>query len=192
MKKELAKTYAPSEIEDRLYSLWCEKGYFTPDTENDIKEIRQELAQTGYIKNRGMKGKNNKPVKSRPMHFISSDGYHIYVGKNNTQNDELTFKFSERTDLWLHVKDMPGSHVIISLGNVQGTEDDIPDTALLEAANLAVLNSAAKDSTLVAVDYTFRRNIKKPSGSKPGFVVYETNYTLYITPDKDKIPEQIK
>ncbi|MBQ2752687.1 MAG: NFACT family protein [Firmicutes bacterium] len=162
------------------------------DTENDIKEIRQELAGTGYIKDRSMKGKNAKPVKSKPMHFISSDGYHIYVGKNNTQNDELTFKLSERTDLWLHVKDMPGSHVIISLGNVQGTEDDIPDTALLEAANLAVLNSAAKDSTLVAVDYTFRRNIKKPSGSKPGFVVYETNYTLYITPDKDKIPEQIK
>ncbi len=162
------------------------------DTENDIKEIRQELSETGYIKSRSMKGKNAKPVKNKPMHFISSDGYHIYVGKNNTQNDELTFKFSERTDLWLHVKDMPGSHVIISLGNVQGTEDDIPDTALLEAANLAVLNSAAKDSTLVAVDYTFRRNIKKPSGSKPGFVVYETNYTLYITPDKEKIPQQIK
>ncbi len=161
------------------------------DTENDIKEIRQELAEGGYIKNRSVKGKN-KPVKSKPMHFVSSDGYDIYVGKNNSQNDFLTFKFSERTDLWLHVKDMPGSHVIISLGNVMGTEEDIPDTALLEAANLAALNSAAKDSTLVAVDYTFRKNIKKPNGSKPGFVVYDTNYSLYITPDKENVPNQIK
>lgn len=162
------------------------------ETENDIKEIRQELAECGYIKNRGLKGKANKPVKNKPLHYVSSDGFDIYVGKNNIQNDYLTFKFSERTDLWLHVKDIPGSHVIISLGNVMGVEDDIPDTALIEAANLAALNSTAKDSTLVAVDYTFRKNIKKPSGSKPGFVVYDTNYSLYITPDKEKIPKQIK
>lgn len=158
------------------------------ESENDIKEIRQELAEGGYIKHRGLKGKSSKPVKSKPMHFISSDGYDIFVGKNNSQNDELTFKLSERSDLWLHVKDTPGSHVILCMKN----ETEIPDVALLEAANLAVINSSAKDGTLVAVDYTFRKNIKKPSGSKPGFVVYDTNYSLYITPDKTKIPKQIK
>ena len=153
------------------------------DTENDIKEIRQELNENGYIKNRSIK-KAGKPVKSKPLHYVSSDGYDIYVGKNNRQNDELTLKLSDRGDLWLHAKDMPGSHVIIALRG----ETEIPDTALEEAANIAACNSAARDSSTVPIDYTFRKNVKKPNGAKPGFVIYDNYYTLYTTPDRDKIP----
>lgn len=153
------------------------------DTENDIREIRQELNEGGYIKNRSIK-KSGKAVKSKPLHYVSSDGYDIYVGKNNRQNDELTLKLSDRGDIWLHAKDMPGSHVIISMNG----KTEIPDTALEEAANIAAFNSKARESSTVPIDYTFRKNVKKPSGAKPGLVIYDNYYTIYVTPDKDKIP----
>lgn len=149
--------------------------------ELELEEIRNELAEQGYIKSR--KASVNKKVKaSKPMLFISSGGFEIYVGKNNVQNDYLTLKFAVNQDIWLHTKDIPGSHVIIK---TDGKEVD--DSTLLEAANLAAYYSKGRMSSKVPVDYTRRKNVKKPNGAKPGMVIYENNYTVYVTPDENLI-----
>lgn len=150
--------------------------------ERDIKEIRDELAEQGFLKKKKDNKKNKNTKKAKPMHYISSDGFHIYVGKNNTQNDELTLKFAKSLDMWLHTKNIAGSHIIIV---ADGRE--ISDTAINEGANLAVYYSKASNSSSVAVDYTPRKFVKKPNGSKPGMVIYETNKTAFITPDKTLI-----
>lgn len=149
--------------------------------ERDIAEIRSELMEQGFIKF-SRKAKNKQEKKSKPLHFISSDGFDIYVGKNNNQNDELTLKFARAADIWLHTKNIPGSHVIIASNNKTITE-----TAITEAAHLAAFYSKGKNSSLVPVDYTEKRNVKKPSGAKPGFVIYEKNKTAYITPDYELV-----
>lgn len=143
---------------------------------NSIDEIKNELMETGYIKFK--KDSKKKDKKSKPMHFISSDGIDIYVGKNNIQNDFLTLKFADKNDIWLHTKEIPGSHVIIK------HKGDLPETTLDEAANLAAYYSKAKDSSKVAIDYTEARHVHKPNGAKPGMVIYYTNKTIYITPEK--------
>lgn len=156
-------------------------------TEQDINEIREELFEEGIIK-KIKKNKKSKKIKgSKPLHFVSSDNFHIYVGKNNKQNDELTLKLAKPKDIWLHTKNIPGSHVIIVTEN-----SPVPDTTLAQAANLAVFYSKASNSSLVPVDYTLKKNIKKPNGSKPGMVIYETNKTIYITPDEELIEKLIK
>ncbi|SKA76904.1 Predicted component of the ribosome quality control (RQC) complex, YloA/Tae2 family, contains fibronectin-binding (FbpA) and DUF814 domains [Clostridium sp. USBA 49] len=144
------------------------------DAYDEIEEIKRELMNTGYIRYKKENKKNIKP--SKPYHFISSDGIDIYVGKNNIQNDYLTLKFADKKDLWFHTKNIPGAHVIVK------NNGDIPDTTLKEAAILAAYYSSAKNSSNVPVDYTFIKNIKKPSGAKPGMVIYYTNKTLYVTP----------
>lgn len=149
----------------------------TADNYADIEEIKKELIETGYVRFRKEKNKN-KIKTNKPLHFISSDGIDIYVGKNNIQNDYLTLKFAEKTDTWLHTKIIPGSHVIIKGKN-------IPESSLLEAATLAAFYSKGKNSTKVPVDYTLVKNVKKPSGAKPGMVIYSTNKTLYIDPPKN-------
>ena len=113
-----------------------------------------------------------------PMHFISPDGFHIYVGKNNTQNDELTLKFANSQDLWFHTKQIHGSHVIIKLG----IDKDVPEGTILQAAQLAAYYSKARESNQVPVDYTAIKNVKKPKGAKPGMVIYDFYNTLYVTP----------
>lgn len=143
---------------------------------NSIDEIKNELMETGYIKFK--KDSKKKDKKSKPMHFVSSDGIDIYVGKNNIQNDFLTLKFADKNDIWLHTKEIPGSHVIIK------HKGDLPETTLDEAANLAAYYSKAKDSSKVAIDYTEARHVHKPNGAKPGMVIYYTNKTIYITPEK--------
>lgn len=144
----------------------------------DLAEIRRELAEQGFLKRKETKGnKGNKPKKTKPHHYISSDGYHIYVGKSSTQNDELTLHFAEPADIWMHTKNIPGSHVIIKTEGAAA----LPDATLLAGANLAVYYSKAKASSNVPVDYTQRRNVKKPRGAKPGMVIYEQNKTAYIT-----------
>ena len=152
--------------------------------EYDIKEIRTELAEQGFLKrqknNKNNKQKNNK--KAKPLHYISTDGFHIYVGKNNTQNDELTLRFAKPLDMWFHTKDIAGSHVIVVS---EGKE--IPNSTLNEAANLAAYYSKASNSSLVPVDYTPKKFVKKPNGAKPGMVIYETNKTAYITPNEKLI-----
>lgn len=154
----------------------------TCQDEQDIKDIREELRNEGYIKRiKQQKGmKSNK--KSAPMHFVSSDGFDIYVGKNNKQNDELTLHFAKASDIWLHTKNIPGSHVIIV---TEGKT--VPDTTLTQAATLAAYYSKGQNSALVPVDYTEKRNVKKPGGAKPGLVIYTTNKTAYITPTEEAV-----
>ena len=149
--------------------------------EQEINEIRHELAEQGYIKVK--KETKKKHIKvSKPMHFVSSDGSDIYVGKNNLQNDFLTLKMAESFDIWLHTKEIPGSHVIIKTDN-----KPISDLTLEEAANLAAFYSKAKNSSKVPIDYAFKKYVKKPNGAKPGMVIYESNKTIYITPNEDRI-----
>jgi predicted ribosome quality control (RQC) complex YloA/Tae2 family protein len=154
--------------------------------ELELEEIRNELAEQGYIKGRKA-AKNKKAKASKPMRFISSKGFEIYVGKNNVQNDYLTLKFAVNQDIWLHTKDIPGSHVIIK---TDGKEVD--DDTLKEAANLAAFYSKGRMSSKVPVDYTWRKNVKKPNGAKPGMVIYENNFTIYITPDEERINKMTK
>lgn len=143
---------------------------------DDLVQIKDELIEYGFIK-KGKSGKKQK-VKSKPFHYISSDGFDIYVGKNNYQNDELTFKFATGNDWWFHAKGMPGSHVIVKSEN-----KELPDRTFEEAGKLAGYYSKGKNADKVEIDYLQKKNVKKPNGSAPGFVVYYTNYSLTIHPD---------
>lgn len=153
-------------------------------TEDDLVQIKEELTQCGYIRRKY----SNKKVRitSRPLHYISSDGYHIYVGKNNLQNEELTFGFAAGNDWWFHAKGIPGSHVIVKTNG-----DELPDRTFEEAGRLAAHYSKARGSDRVEVDYTLKKNVKKPNAGKPGFVVYYTNYSLVIDSDIRGIQEQL-
>ena len=151
----------------------------------DLSEIRTELAESGFIRRQVQKKGQQKPKKAKPLRYISSDGYEILVGKSNLQNDELTLRTAEPTDLWMHTKDIPGSHVIIRTNG----QSELPETTMEEAANLAAFYSKAKNSSMVPVDYTQKKNIKKPNGAKPGMVIYLTNKTIYITPDEARIQQ---
>lgn len=148
----------------------------------EIDEVRQELIDQGYIKSsvRSSRKKLDKP--SSPLEFISSDGFKILVGKNNKQNDLLTLKIAGSYDLWLHTRNIPGSHVII-----RADRHEIPDSTLIEAAILAAFHSSAKMSYNIPVDYTIVKNVKKPSGAKPGMVIYENFKTINVTPDEEKV-----
>ncbi len=144
--------------------------------EEDLIQIKEELMDNGYIRRKG----NAKKVKftSRPFHYVNRDGFHMYVGKNNFQNDDLTFKFASGGDWWFHAKGIPGSHVVVK---TEGAE--LPDSAFEDAARLAAHYSKARGQDKVEIDYTEKKNVKKPNGSKPGFVVYYTNYSMIIDSD---------
>lgn len=148
--------------------------------EADLVQIKEELIESGYMKRKGgIKGKQKRErITSKPFHYMSSDGYHIYVGKNNYQNEELTFKLAAGNDWWFHAKGIPGSHVV-----VKSNGDDLPDRVFEEAGRLAAHYSQARGQEKVEIDYTQKKNVKKPNGSKPGFVVYYTNYSLVIGSD---------
>lgn len=145
-------------------------------TEDDLAQIKEELAAAGYIRQRSVKKK--KPSKNEPLHYISSDGFDIYVGKNNLQNDELTFRFASGNDWWFHAKKAPGSHVIVKSGGAE-----LPDSTFEEAGRLAAYYSSQRGSEKVEIDYVEKKHVKKPGGGKPGFVVYYTNYSLVIDSD---------
>ena len=151
----------------------------TADDEADLMQISDELKEYGYIKKKAQ-GKKNKQAKAKPMHFVSSDGYDIYVGKNNYQNDELTFSTPYNYDWWFHAKGTPGSHVI-----VKSKEAVPPDSTFEEAGRLAAYFSKGRQASKTEIDYTLRRNVKKPAKAKPGFVVYYTNYSMMSSPDID-------
>ncbi len=144
--------------------------------EEDLVQIKEELIENGYIRRKG--GSKREKITSRPFHYISSDGFHIYVGKNNYQNEEITFKMAIGNDWWFHAKGIPGSHVIVKTNG-----EELPDRTFEEAARLAAHYSRAKGQDKVEIDYTEKKNIKKPSGGKPGFVVYYTNYSMIIDSD---------
>ena len=151
--------------------------------EEDLNAIRQELSDLGYQKQRKTKLKSKEKNTSKPHHFISGDGFDIYVGKNNTQNDYLTLKFANTMDLWFHTKNIHGSHTVIKLG----VDKQVPNSTIKEAAILAAYYSKGRDSSNVPVDYTFIKNVKKPKGAKPGMVIYEGYNTIYVTPSEDEV-----
>ena len=145
-------------------------------SEDDLVQVKEELTDAGYIRRR-YNGKRVK-ITSHPYHYRSSDGFDMYVGKNNYQNDELTFKFASGNDWWFHAKGAPGSHVI-----VKSHGETLPDRTFEEAARLAAYYSKNRDAEKVEIDYVEKKHVKKPNGAKPGFVVYYTNYSMMIDPD---------
>lgn len=149
--------------------------------ENELSELIEELKDQGYIKRDKGGKKKMKLAASKPMHFVSSTGADIYVGKNNRQNDELTLRFASPNDIWMHTKNIPGSHVIVKGANEQDT------ATMTEAALLAAYYSRARGGENVAVDYTPRKYVKKPAGAKPGMVIYTTNKTAYVTPSEEAV-----
>ena len=150
--------------------------------EADLAEIKEELTQSGYIRFKA--GTKKQKITSKPFHFVSSDGFDIYVGRNNLQNDRLTFEFANGGDWWFHAKKMPGSHVIVK---TEGRE--VPDRTFEEAARLAAHFSKGRGTDRVEIDYLLRKNVKKPAKAKPGFVVYYTKYSMVIDDDISKIKQ---
>ena len=146
------------------------------ENEEDLAQIRAELVSAGYIKSHAKDKK--KVLKSQPLHFVSSDGFDLYVGKNNFQNEEITFKLATGGDWWFHAKGMPGSHVILK---TEGKE--VPDRAFEEAGSLAAHFSKAGGRDKIEVDYIQKKHVKKPAGANPGFVVYYTNYSMLVDGD---------
>ena len=151
--------------------------------EEDLVQIRLEMEQCGYLKKKYQNKQNKKEkITSKPFHYISSDGYHMYVGKNNFQNEELTFKIATGNDWWFHAKGIPGSHVIVKSNN-----EELPDTTFEEAARLAAYYSKGKGQEKVEIDYIQKKHVKKPAGGKPGLVIYHTNYSMMIDDNIDNI-----
>lgn len=171
---------------DHLRSVQVELGI--AQNEEDLAQIRRELEEAGYVRKRSSrkKGKQKTPA-SRPFHYRSTDGYDIYVGKNNLQNEELTFRFADGGDIWFHAKGVPGSHVIVKGGSM-----DMPDRVFEEAAALAAWYSSEKGSEKVEVDYIPRKFVKKPAGTRPGYVIYHTNYSLVAEPALAEKLEQVE
>ncbi|RHG62847.1 Rqc2 family fibronectin-binding protein [Coprococcus comes] len=151
-------------------------------SEDDLIQIKEELIESGFIR-RKQSAKKVK-ITSKPFHYISSDGFHMYVGKNNLQNEELTFHFANGGDWWFHAKKAPGSHVIVKTNG-----EELPDRTFEEAARLAAHYSKNSGAEKVEVDYVEKKQVKKPNGSKPGFVVYYTNYSMMIDSDISGIQE---
>ena len=151
----------------------------TSASESDLAQIRQELIDFGYIKRTNRNNLASKPVKSQPLHIVSSDGFDIYIGKNNYQNEEVTFKIADSNDMWFHAKGVPGSHVVVKCN---GKPNELPDRVYEEAASLAAFYSKNSGNDKVEFDYTLRKNLKRTSGGAPGFVIYHTNYSVMATP----------
>lgn len=176
VKKEIKKT------KDEITYLQQILQQIEVAREEDLEDIREELRREGYLRKQ-KQVKRPQKSRSKPERFIASDGTPIYVGKNNRQNEYLTHRFAHRNDIWLHTKDIPGSHVILRTNNPS-------EQTLLEAAQLAAYYSQAKHSASVPVDYTFVKHVKKPKGAKPGFVIYSEEKTLFVTP-KDKTIQRL-
>lgn len=144
--------------------------------EDDLAQIREEMLDSGYIRRKGHE--KRKKITSKPLHYLSSDGFDLYVGKNNYQNDELTFHFATGNDWWFHAKGMPGSHVILKTKG-----EELPDRVFEEAAALAAYYSRGRNMNKVEIDYMQKKQVKKPGGAAPGFVIYYTNYSMIAAPD---------
>ena len=149
---------------------------------DEFNDIKEELQKLGYMSGKVKSKKDKNTLTTKPNEFLSSDGFKILVGKNNKQNDFLTLKIANNDDLWMHTKNIPGSHVII-----KSDGKEIPESTIFEGAMLAAFFSKSKMSSQVPVDYTLKKNVKKPNGSKPGMVIYETNSTIYVTPNEELV-----
>lgn len=152
------------------------------ECEQDLSQLREELRQTGVLSNKQQRNQRQKPARSRPYEYRTSDGFAVFAGKNNLQNDLLTMKTAFKSDVWFHTQKIHGSHVILVADGREPT-----DEAMTEAAMIAAYHSKARGSTLVPVDYTPVRYVKKPSGAKPGFVIYHVYQTAYVTPDAARV-----
>ncbi len=184
-----ALTTLTKETKDELnYLISVKNALDIANMEGDLKQIKQELIQSGYVKGKGQNKDKKNQVKSKPLHYISSDGFDIYVGKNNFQNEELSFQMADPKDMWFHAKTVPGSHVIVKTRG----EEELPDSTYEEAARLAAFYSSSRDNGKVEIDYTERKNLKKPPKSNPGYVIYHTNYSMTIEPDIGGIKEVIE
>lgn len=186
-KKSLAvaRGRLDASLEERAYLESVKTALAISETEAELREIRLELAQSGYLPKEAEKPKERAPKGSRagrpaaaPLALRSSDGFTILVGRNNRQNDLLTMEIAHDDDLWLHAKEIPGAHVV-----VQTRGQEIPETTLVEAAAVAAYYSQARASANVPVDYTRRKHVRKPKGARPGMVIYERQRTLFVTPD---------
>ncbi len=188
-KLKRAQTYLLEQLEkceeEVKYLSSIDSSLESSSSFGEIAEIHNELVSGGYLKEKPRKKNNDKPAQ--PFSFKAADGTEILVGKNNYQNDRLTFKTAAYNDIWLHTKEIPGSHVILRSGGESPNEE-----TLLLAAQLAVHFSQAKSSSKVPVDYTECRYVKKPSGAKPGFVIFTNQHTLYITPDEEMLEAVLK
>ncbi len=180
-KGKLGKAYAVGQIDGLASEIAYLEGQLENidkcDTLYELSEIKEELVREKYLRSEKTQAAKPANKTSAPMRFVSSDGIAIYVGKNNRQNDALTLQTARSENIWLHAKNMPGSHVIIDY------EGEPPETTLREAASLAAYYSQARSSTAVPIDYTPRKFVKKPSGARPGMVIFSTNRTLYVTPE---------
>jgi len=156
----------------------------------EIEEIIDELEKEGYMKDR-QKNAKRKLTKSEPRRYVSADGLEIFVGRNNRQNDLLTLKTADRNDLWLHTKNIPGTHVIVKLPRKVVSIHEVPDKTLEQAALLAAYFSKAKQDDKVPVDYTFRSQVRKPGGAKPGMVIYDNYWTIMVNPQSNELAELI-
>lgn len=167
---------------DHLLSL--EIAIRMANDENDLKVIQREMRESGYIKKNPYSGKKGEklPKAGKPYHYVTEDGYHIYVGRNNYQNEELTFEFANGNDMWFHSKGIPGSHVIVKTNG-----EELPDHIYEIAGGIAAYYSSDKSGGKVDVDYITRKNVKKAPGQKPGFVIYHTNYSLVAVPSLDGV-----
>lgn len=178
--QQVLKVQIEKAKEELSYMLSVQDFLLRAESDKELSQIRLELVEQGYIKER----RNNKqkaPKALDPIEFKTSDGFTVLVGRNNKQNDTLTLKTASKTDMWFHTKDIHGSHTIVLLNG-----REITDTAIIEAAQICAYHSKAKESSQVPVDYTFVKHVSKPSGSKPGKVIYVNNKTVYVTP---KIPQ---
>ncbi|HHY60673.1 MAG TPA: fibronectin/fibrinogen-binding protein [Clostridia bacterium] len=181
-----ARQYYEETREEMAYLEGILHSVESADTMAELREIEEELVKQGYLREAAGPGKSS-PARPEIPSFRSSDGFTILVGKNNKQNDYLTLRVARDQDLWLHTKDLPGSHVIIR--NPEGKK--IPETTLREAAHLAAYFSKGRFGSQVPVDYTQRKYVRKPSGAKPGMVLYENHQTIYVTPDPELV-EKLK
>ncbi len=192
LQKQLEESEEESKYIDTVF-----ESLTKAQNESDLAEIRAELAMSGYgkkldnIRRAQSFGKDKAKLKKelKPMRFVTSDGYEGLCGKNNLQNDYVTTKAAEKNDYWFHVKNAPGSHVLMRCAD---SEEDPPATSFTECAMIAAYFSSEREKPQVAVDYTKARYVKKPSGSKPGFVIYERNYTAYVTANKETVEKLMK
>ncbi len=181
--KEALSTLIETTKNDLDYLLSVKHALSIAEKEEDINAIKDELIESRIIERKGRtKGKKNTD-KSIPLHFVTEDGYDIYVGRNNIQNDMLTFKMANGSDMWFHAKKMPGSHVIVKRKDTS----ELPDHIYEIAAAVAAYYSDGKDSPRVEIDYTERKNLRKPPAANPGYVIYHTNYSLTIAPSLEKV-----
>ncbi|MFZ5648487.1 MAG: Rqc2 family fibronectin-binding protein [Bacillota bacterium] len=184
--REAAAQHAESTREELLYLSGVENSVEMASSTGELNQIRAELADQGYLKLTGQKKPGRKdPEQPSPAAYVSGDGITILVGRNNRQNDHLTMRLARQDDIWLHTKDIPGSHVVIK---TEGKK--VPPSTLEEAARLAALFSRARHSRKVPVDYTLRKFVSKPKGAKPGYVIYTDQKTVFVDPD-ESLPERL-